>query len=76
MKKGRPTSGEERDDLVYVGFKADPETIDAIEMLTAAMQRQSGVLLSKSAVIRHYLIEAALQIRPKPTNTPVAKKKT
>lgn len=65
MKQGRPPNGEDRDDLVYIGFKADPETLTAIQYLIAAMQRQSGVLMSKSTVIRHYLIEAARQLYTK-----------
>ena len=64
-KTGRPPRGEVRDDLVHVGFKADPETLTAIRFLTAVMQRQSGTLPSQSVVIRHYLIEAARQLSEK-----------
>lgn len=60
-KKGRPPRDEDRDDLTFVGFKADPETRLAIQYLAAVMKRQSGVIPSRSVVIRHYLIEAYKQ---------------
>lgn len=37
---------------------ADAQTRLAIQYLTAVMQRQDGVIPSRSVVIRHYLIEA------------------
>lgn len=64
-KKGRPSSDESRDDLTFIGFKADPETRLAIQYLAAVMNRQSGVIPSRSVVIRHYLIEAYRQVYAK-----------
>ncbi len=77
MKRGRPKHGNDHDGLVNVGFRADAETLTAIEFLSAVMERQSGVIPSKSMVIRHYLIESARQLYAKvptseATSSPVA----
>lgn len=58
---GRPKTS----DLAYVGFKADPETVAAIETLIGALQLQPGMTTrsKKSMAIRVALIEAANRVR-------------
>ena len=63
MKKtGRPEKTEQRDELVHVGFKADTETLDAIDVLVAE-QRKHGGVSPKSAAIRGGLKVAADLVR-------------
>lgn len=62
MKKGRPRQTDDQNVYRHVGFKADDETLAAIDELIAAMPIQSGARPSKSVVIRHCLIEAAKRL--------------
>jgi hypothetical protein len=63
-KPGPPSKDEPRKPLHLVNFKADVETIAAIEALVEAAKAVGGHSLVgiKSAVIRQTLIEAAGRI--------------
>lgn len=62
MKTGRPKIDEDRPRLRHVGFKADEDTLRALDALTRAASRP-GARASRSVVIRRTLIEAAERLR-------------
>ena len=60
-KPGRPSSGEDRETLVHVGFKADQRTLNSIKKLTSSVVETVGSLRVgvQSAAIRQAINEAA-----------------
>jgi len=58
---GNPHGDASREKLTYVGFKADEETLAAIETLTKAAAA-GGHKRAKSAAIRRAIIEAAARL--------------
>jgi len=55
-KVGRPKLGEDVEHLTHVGFKADDETLAAIDKIVAcAKPKLPNVRSPKSAAIRHAL---------------------
>lgn len=61
MKDERKAKDEPKPRLTFIGFKADVETVAAIQKLTAASARP-GVVSPKSVAIRQALIEAAARL--------------
>lgn len=57
-KTGRPASYEKREILTTVSFRADAETMRAIELLTARAAA-AGVIAPRSVALRRAIIEAA-----------------
>jgi hypothetical protein len=66
MKVGRPSQGETRAGRHVVTFRADDETIAAIDELEAAIT-SSGVVMKnrRSIVIRQVLLEARARLHAK-----------
>lgn len=58
LETGRPFKKEQREDLTAVGFKADAETIEAINYFVQKMNKNaiSGISV-KSAAIRYALVK-------------------
>lgn len=78
-KLGAPEEGEDREPLTKVSFKADGETLDAIEVITEDA-REWGVVRPRSVAIRRALIDSAERVRariklegPKETPPPPVK---
>ena len=64
-KLGAPEDGEEREPLMTTSFKADAETLAAIDALTEAATTW-GIVRPRSVAIRRALIDAAERLRTKP----------
>jgi hypothetical protein len=63
MRRGRPPTAETRGPLTSVTFKADKETVAAIEVLTNDLRAYQRALVGdRSAAIRRALIESAERI--------------
>lgn len=61
-KLGAPEEGEDREPLTKVSFKADGETLDAIEVITEDA-REWGVVRPRSVAIRRAIIDSAERVR-------------
>lgn len=65
-KTGRPASYEQHEEMVHVSFRADKETIDALETITAAAAA-SGVVAPRSVALRRAVIAEAKRIKGEST---------
>lgn len=61
-KVGRKASYEKREELMHVSFRADKETIDALEIITAAA-KAAGVIAPRSVALRRAIIAEAKRIK-------------
>ena len=63
-KLGRPEDGDDREPLTKVTFKADNETLTALDVITEAA-REWGVVRPRSIAIRRAIIDAAEKVKHK-----------